>query len=149
MRKPTGQMQEETQELLDHYNNLYNWDYNDMCRFIHNYSEEEFRKHYETYSRLCDDYGTELVENFGLYFDLDAKKFELFEDMYEGHFETGQDFAFYYVNEVDTTTKDLPSWVTIDYKDIWETKLSKDYIEIDCDGYEYTYGHIFKKLHMF
>ena len=145
MRKATGQMQEETQELLDHYNNLYNWDYNDMCRFIHNYSEEEFRKHYETYHRLCDDYGTELVENFGLYFDLDAKKFELFEDMYEGHFETGQDFAFYYVNEVDTTTKDLPSWVTIDYKDIWENKLSNDYFEIDCDGYEYTYGHIFKK----
>ena len=71
MRKATGQMQEETQELLDHYNNLYNWDYNEMCRFIHNYSEEEFRKHYETYHRLCDDYGTELVENFGLYFDLD------------------------------------------------------------------------------
>ena len=149
MRKPTGQMQEETQELLDHYNNLYNWDYNDMCRFIHNYSEEEFRKHYETYSRLCDDYGTELVENFGLYFDLDARKFELFEDMYEGHFETGQDFAFYYVNEVDKTTKDIPNWVTIDYKDIWENKLSNDYFEIDCDGYEYTYGHIFKKLHMF
>ena len=149
MRKATGQMQEETQELLDHYNNLYNWDYNDMCRFIHNYSEEEFRKHYETYYRLCDDYGTELVENFGLYFDLDAKKFELFEDMYEGHFETGQDFAFYYVNEVDSTTKDLPSWVTIDYADIWENKLSNDYFEIDCDMSEYTYGHIFKKLHMF
>ena len=141
-------MQEETQELLDNYNNLYNWEYNDMCRFIENHSEEEFRKHYETYNRLCDDYGTELVENFGLYFDLDAKKFELFEDMYEGHFETGQDFAFYYCNEVDTATKELPSWVTIDYKDIWENKLSNDYFEIDCDGYEYTYGHIFKKLHM-
>ena len=49
------------------------------------------------------------------------------------------------VNEVDTTTKDLPSWVTIDYKDIWENKLSNDYFEIDCDGYEYTYGHIFKR----
>ena len=61
MRKPTGQMQEETQELLDNYNNLYNWEYNDMCRFIENHSEEEFRKHYETYNRLCDDYGTELV----------------------------------------------------------------------------------------
>jgi len=46
-----------------------------MCRFIHNYSEEEFRKHYETYHRLCDDYGTELVENFGLYFDLEALNF--------------------------------------------------------------------------
>ena len=145
MRKPTGQMQEETQELLDHYNNLYNWDYNEMCHFIENYSEEEFRKHYETYNRLCDDYGTELVDNFGLYFDLDASYYEKFEDMYEGHFETGQDFAFYYVNEVDKTTKDIPNWVTIDYKDIWENKLSEDYFEIDCDMSEYTYGHIFKR----
>ena len=145
MRKATGQMQEETQELLDNYNNLYNWEYNDMCRFIENHSEEEFQEHYETYQGLCRDYGTELVENFGLYFDLDAKKFELFEDMYEGHFETGQDFAFYYVNEVDETTKDIPNWVTIDYKDIWDNKLSNDYFEIDCDGYEYTYGHIFKR----
>ena len=119
-----------------------------MCRFIENYSEEEFQDHYETYQGLCRDYGTELVENFGLYFDLEALNFELFEDLYEGHFETGQDFAFYYVNEVDETTKDIPNWVTIDYKDIWENKLSNDYFEIDCDGYEYTYGHIFKKLHM-
>ena len=67
-------MQELTQKYLDDYNLLYDWDYNEMCRFIENYSEEEFVKHYETYNRLCDDYGTELVENFGLYFDLDAKK---------------------------------------------------------------------------
>ena len=42
MRKPTGQMQEQTQKYLDDYNTLYNWEYNDMCRFIENYSEEEF-----------------------------------------------------------------------------------------------------------
>ena len=36
MGKPTGQMQEETQELLDDYNTLYDWSYNDMCRFIEN-----------------------------------------------------------------------------------------------------------------
>ena len=145
MRKPTGQMQEETQELLDNYNNLYNWEYNDMCRFIENHSEEEFRKHYETYSRLCDDYGTELVDNFGNYFDLDASQFENFEDMYEGHFETATDFAEYYCNEVDETTKNLPDYVTIEYEDVWENKLSEDYFEIDCDMSEYTYGHIFKK----
>ena len=144
MGKPTGQMQEDTQELLDFYNSHYNWEYNDMCRFIENHSEQEFQEYYESYNRLCDDYGTELVENFGLYFDLDASQFENFEDMYEGHFETGQDFAFYYVNEVDETTKDIPNYVTIDYKDIWESKLSKDYYEIDCYA-EHTYGHIFKK----
>ena len=145
MRKPTGQMQEETQELLDNYNNLYNWDYNEMCRFIHNYSEEEFRKHYETYSRLCDDYGTELVENFGLYFDLDASYFEKFEDMYEGEYGHSTDFAEYYCSEVDETTKNLPDWVEINYENIWDIKLSKEYFEIDCDMSEYTYGHIFKR----
>ena len=145
MRKPTGQMDELTQEKLDDYNTLYCWDYNDMCDFIENHSEEEFVEHYETYHRLCEDYGTELVDNFGLYFDLKATHFEDFEDMYEGHFETGQDFAFYYCNEVDSATKELPSWVTIDYADIWESKLSNDYFEIDCDMSEHTYGHIFKK----
>ena len=104
----------------------------------------EIRGH-RTYHQLCDDYGTELVDNFGLYFDLEASYYEKFEDMYEGHLETGQDFAFYYVNEVDKTTKDIPNWVTIDYADIWENYLTEDYFEIDCDMSEYTYGHIFKR----
>ena len=41
MGKATGQMQEDTQELLDHFNSHYNWDYNDMCRFIDNHTEQE------------------------------------------------------------------------------------------------------------
>ena len=120
------------------------FEYNDMCRFIDNHTEQEFQEYYETYHQLCDDYGTELVDNFGLFFDLDASYYEKFEDMYEGHFETGQDFAEYWVNEVCEESKNIPNWVTIDYKDIWESKLSKDYYEIDCYA-EHTYGHIFKK----
>ena len=54
-RLATGQMQEETQQLLDEYNELYDWEYNDMCDFIENHSEEDFREHYETYNRLVDD----------------------------------------------------------------------------------------------
>ena len=83
MGKATGQMQELTQKYLDDYNTLYGWEYNEMCRFIENFSEEEFVEHYETYNRLCDDYGTELVDNFGLHFDQEASQFENFEDMYE------------------------------------------------------------------
>jgi len=45
--------------LFYYYNLLYDWDYNEMCRFIENYSEEEFVEHYATYYRLCDDYGKE------------------------------------------------------------------------------------------
>ena len=142
MGKPTGQMEEDTQELLDFWNSHYNWEYNEMCRFIENYGETEFQTYYETYHRLCEDYGTELVDEFALEFDVDTV--EKFEDMYEGHFETGQDFAFYWVNEVCEETKNIPNWVAIDYADIWENKLSKDYYEIDCYG-EHTYGHIFKK----
>ena len=145
MGKPTGQMEEDTQELLDFYNSHYNWEYNDMCRFIDNHTEEEFQEHYQTYHQLCDDYGTELVDNFGLYFDLEASYYEKFEDMYEGEYQTATDFAEYWCNEVNESTKNLPEWLTVDYQNIWETKLSKDYLEIDCDGYEYTYGHIFKR----
>ena len=77
--------------------------------------------------------------------EFDVDQVENFEDMYEGHFETGQDFAEYWVNEVCEESKNIPNWVTIDYADIWENKLSKDYYEIDCYG-EHTYGHIFKKV---
>ena len=136
-------MQEETQKYLDDYNLLYNWDYNEMCDFIEVYGETMFLSHYETYHRLVEDYGMELINNFANEFDIDSV--EDFEDMYEGHFETGQDFAFYYVNEVDEATKNLPDYVTIDYADIWENKLSNDYVEIDCSMSDYTYGHIFKR----
>ena len=51
-RLSTGQMQEETQELLDEYNELYNWEYNDMCDFIDSYGQTMFLTHYETYHRL-------------------------------------------------------------------------------------------------
>ena len=143
MGLPTGQMREETQKTLDEYNELYNWDYNEMCRFIECYGQTWFLTHYETYNRLSDDYSMELVDEFAFTFDVDT--IPHFEDMYEGQFETGQDFAFYYVNEVDEETKNIPSWVTIDYQDIWENKLSNDYVEIDCSMSEHTYGHIFKR----
>ncbi len=55
MGKPTGQMEEDTQELLDHFNSHYNWEYNDMCRFIENHTEQEFQEYYETYQGLCRD----------------------------------------------------------------------------------------------
>ena len=143
MGKPTGQMEEDTQELLDFYNSHYNWEYNEMCRFIENYGETYFQTYYETYHRLCEDYGTELVDLFADEFDVDSV--EHFEDMYEGEYGHSTDFAEYWCNEVNESTKNLPEWLTVDYQNIWETKLSKDYLEIDCDGYEYTYGHIFKR----
>ena len=44
MRKgmPTGRMEEETRELLDYYNELYNWSYNDMVDYIIEHGEKKF-----------------------------------------------------------------------------------------------------------
>ena len=64
--------------------------------------------------------------------------------MYEGQFETAKDFTEYYCTEVDEATKNLPDYVTLDYQDIWDNKLSKEYVEIDCSMVDHTYGHIFK-----
>ena len=140
MRKPTGQMQEETQEKLDGLNLLYNWEYNEMCDFIESHGEETFRDHYETYHRLVDEYGRELVDNFADHFDIETV--ENFEEMYQGQHETGANFAENICMELGYI-RDLPPWVAVDWEKTWEDALSNDYVEIDCDMSDYTYGHIF------
>ena len=62
---PTGQMQEETKELLDEYNEEYCWEYNDMVDFIKEYGEKNFRDYYEDYYRAVDDLVEEITGNSG------------------------------------------------------------------------------------
>ena len=133
-------MQEETQKYLDDYNTLYCWEYNEMCDFIEKYGETMFLTHYETYHRLVEDYGMELVDKFADEFDVDCV--ENFEDMYQGQHETGANFAENICEELGYI-RDLPPWVAVDWKKTWEDALSNDYVEIDCDEEDYTYGHIF------
>ena len=136
MRKPTGQMQELTQEKLDDYNTLYCWEYNDMCDFIENHSEEEFVDHYETYNRLCEDYGQNLVDEF--IEDFDVSTIENFEDMYQGQYNSGAEFAQQIATDcgyIKSYQGDLPSWIKIDWEKTWDN-LSYDYTEL-------LGGHIF------
>ena len=132
MRKPTGQMQELTQEKLDDYNTLYCWEYNDMCDFIENHSEEEFIHHYETYNRLVDDYGQNLVDEF--IEDFDVRTIENFEDMYQGQYDSGADFAEQLAIDCGMVSTGI-SWVKIDWEASWDN-LSYDYTEL-------IGGHIF------
>ena len=127
---PTGQMQEETQELLDEYNELYNWEYNDMVDFIKSYGEDDFRNNYETYQRLVDDYGQEVVDEFMEDYDI-----ENFEDMYQGQYRSGAEFAEQLCKDCGYIN-DIPSWVEVDWQKTWDNALSYDYIEIGN-------GHIF------
>ena len=131
---PTGQMQEETKELLDEYNEEYCWEYNDMVDFIKEHSEEEFVHHYETYNRLCEDYGQNLVDEFIEDFDLST--IENFEDMYQGQYDSGADFAEQIASDCGYVTRDLPSWIEIDWQKTWDNALSYDYTEL-------IGGHIF------
>ena len=133
-RLPTGQMQEETQQTLDEYNELYNWEYNDMCDFIENYGETEFLTYYETYHRLVDDYGQNLVDEFAQEFDVDSV--DHFEDMYQGQYNSGADFAEQIASDCGYVTRDLPSWIEIDWQKTWDNALSYDYTEL-------IGGHIF------
>ena len=129
-------MQEETQETLDEYNELYDWEYNDMCDFIENHSEEEFVDHYETYNRLCEDYGQNLVDEF--IEDFDVSTIENFEDMYQGQYDSGADFAKQIATDcgyIKSYQGDLPSWIEIDWEKTWDN-LSYDYTEL-------LGGHIF------
>ena len=129
---PTGQMEQETQELLDEYNEEYCWEYNDMVDFIKQHGEKDFREYYEEYNRLVDDYGQNLVDEF--IEDFDVSTIENFEDMYQGQL-TGVEFAKEIVSDCGYISKDMPSWIHIDWQKTWDNSLSYDYTEID--------GHIF------
>ena len=130
-------MQELTQEKLDDYNTLYDWSYNDMCDFIENHSEEEFREHYETYKGLVDDYGQNLVDEFIENYDVST--IENFEDMYQGQYDRGgAGFAEQLAIDCGMVSTGI-NWVEIDWEKSWDN-LSYDYTEIGngyifCDNY--------------
>ena len=130
-------MDELTQEKLDDYNTLYDWEYNDMCDFIENHSEEEFVDHYETYNRLCDEYDKNLVDEFIENYDVST--LENFEDMYQGQYDRGgAGFAEQLAIDCGMVSTGI-SWVEIDWEKSWDN-LSYDYTEIGngyifCDNY--------------
>ena len=130
---PTGQMQEETKELLDEYNEEYCWEYNDMVDFIKEYGETMFLTHYETYHRLVEDYGQGLVDEFAEEFDIDSV--EHFEESYQGQM-SGSEFAEQLARDCcDIRDQHISSWIEIDWKASWDN-LSYDYCE--QDGYIFS-----------
>jgi len=125
---PTGQLQEETQELLDEYNETYDWSYNDMVDFIKKYSEEDFREYYVQYSSLVDDYGQGVVDEYIEDYGTDAV--EHLEDAYQGEYVSGADFAEQLASDCGYISRDFPSWIEIDWVKTWDNTLSYDYTEI-------------------
>ena len=129
---PTGQMEQETQEFLDEYNEEYCWEYNDMVDFIKEHGEKDFREYYESYKMLCEDYDKELVDAYIEIYNTNG--IDYFQDSYQGQL-TGVEFAKEIVSDCGYISKDMPSWIYIDWQKTWDNSLSYDYTEID--------GHIF------
>ena len=129
---PTGQMQEETKELLDEYNEEYCWEYNDMVDFIKEYGEKKFRDYYEDYYRAVDDLGEDIVNAFIEVFYIES--IGNIEESYQGQM-SGSEFAEQIASDCGYVRGDLPSWIEIDWKESWDN-LSYDYCE--QDGYIFS-----------
>ena len=103
-----------------------------MVDFIKEHSEEEFVHHYETYNRLCEDYGKELVDSYVEIYNTNGINY--FEESYQGEYRSGAEFAEQIASDCGYVKDNLPSWIEIDWEKTWDN-LSYDYTEID--------GHIF------
>ena len=129
---PTGQMEQETQELRDEYNEEYCWEYNDMVDFIKEYGEKKFRDYYEDYYRAVDDLGEDVVNAFIEVFYIES--IGNIEESYQGQM-TGSEFAQQIASDYGYVRGDLPSWIEIDWEESWDN-LSYDYCE--QDGYIFS-----------
>ena len=130
---PTGQMQEETKELLDEYNEEYCWEYNDMVDFIKEYGEKNFRDYYEDYYRAVDDLGEDIVNAFIEVFYIES--IGNINESYQGQYNSGAEFAEQLAVDCCEVPSNLSSWIEIDWKASWDN-LSYDYCE--QDGYIFS-----------
>jgi len=130
---PTGQMQEETKELLDEYNEIYCWEYNDMVDFIKEYGEKNFRDYYEDYYRAVDDLGEDIVNAFIEVFYIES--IGNINESYQGEYSSGAEFAEQLAIDCCEVPSNLSSWIEIDWKASWDN-LSYDYCE--QDGYIFS-----------
>ena len=128
---PTGQMQEETKELLDEYNEEYCWEYNDMVDFIKEYGEKKFRDYYEDYYRAIEDLGEDIVNAFIEVFYIES--IGNIEESYQGQM-SGAEFAESIAIDCGMVSTGI-SWVEIDWEKSWDN-LSYDYCE--QDGYIFS-----------
>ena len=128
-------LSEETQELLDEV-----YDVELAHEFIENHGEDYFLTYYEKYEELVREYDQNLIDEFAEHYDIDT--IEHFDEMYQGQYDSGAEFAENICEELGYI-RDLPPWVAVDWEKTWEDALSNDYVEIDCNCSDYTYGHIF------
>ena len=121
MGRPTGQMKKRHKKLLDEYNELYNWEYNDMCDFIENYGETEFLTTMKHTTDLLKIMVQKLVDDFANILML--IQYQHFEEMYQGQYD--ETFAEMIASDLDMYQENIGLR-------LWEKlgiALSYDYID--------------------
>ena len=115
-------MTEETKELLE---DVINEEL--ALEFIEEHGEDKFAEYYEQYEALVEEYNQGLVDGYIEDYFVDAVQY--FEDSYQGEYESGAEFAEQMTSDCGYISRDMPSWVEIDWAATWEN-LSYDYHEI-------------------
>jgi len=100
----------------------------DIVEFIDENSEEDFRKYYEDYVTLGEEYSYGAVDAFIEEFGLYTLTTTAFEDSYRGQYDSKADYAEQYVS--DCYVIDLPGFLEID----WEASFD-NMNEVFCNGY--------------
>ena len=113
---------ENIQELLEEVTNE-----ELALEFIEEHGEKDFAEYYEQYETLVEEYGQWLVDEYVE--DYGTNGIEYFEEAYQGEYEGGAEFAEQMASDCGYISRDMPSWVEIDWAATWEN-LSYDYHEI-------------------
>ena len=102
----------------------------DIVEFIDENSEEDFRKYYEDYVTLGEEYSYGAVDAFIEEFGLYTLTTSNFEDSYRGQYDSKADYAEQYTT--DCYCVDLPGFIEVD----WEASFDN----LDC---VYCNGYVF------
>ena len=105
----------------------------EMKDFIEEHGHRNFALYYEDYANMVEEYDQETVDSFIEVFDL--MDVEHLRDAYNGHYNSGAEFAENFVSDVGYIQTDLPYWIAIDWEETWEN-LSYDYTE--SNGYIFS-----------
>ena len=120
-----------SQETVDKIEELLEDSYalEDIVEFIDANSEEDFRKFYEEYVTVGEEYSYEAVDAFIEEFGLQSFTPSCFEDAYRGQYDSKASYAEQYTSDVYSV--EVPSFVEVD----WEATFENLDVVFNGNGY--------------
>ena len=104
----------------------------DIVEFIDTNSEADFRKYYEDYVVVGEEYSYGAVDAFIEEFGLHSFTSSAFEDAYMGQYDSKADYAEQYTSDVYSV--EVPSFVEVD----WEATFENLDVVFSANGYVFN-----------